>query len=299
VRRLFLIALLALAGCGGDDEPAATTPAPTAAAETPAPDADPAEPSGANAYIGSIAIDPADGTAFLGTGLGLFEVEGADAERVTGTLDGEGDISSNLVVRFAGPGELVASGHPEGETSLPESLGLLRSSDGGKTWTAVAALGEADYHILQVTDQRVVAVRAEEADVLVSGDGGRSFQTRTPPAPPFDVAIDPADPARLIVSTVQGLFTSNDEGRSWRPRDPAPESQLAWGEDGVFRADAGGIMSVSSDGGETWEQRGTIGLTPNELAVAADGTLYASSAGGEVLASSAGGDTCKRFVKLR
>jgi hypothetical protein len=58
--------------------------------------------SGADAYIGSIAVDPADGTVMLGTGLGLFRLAKGekDAERVTGELatpEGSGRVSSNLV----------------------------------------------------------------------------------------------------------------------------------------------------------------------------------------------------------
>ena len=74
IARLAVAALLALgaAGRGGDDEPTAATPtSPTAQpAETPAPPA-----SGANAFIGSIAVDPENGTVMIGTGLGLYRLK--------------------------------------------------------------------------------------------------------------------------------------------------------------------------------------------------------------------------------
>src|SRR5918997_116624 len=180
---------LALVGCGDDPQPAAT-PAPTANPTAPAEVATPAPPgSGANAFIGSIAVDPADGTLFLGTGLGLFRVEGKKQKRVVGELstpDGSGRLSSNLVVRFKGPGELLASGHPEGTGSLPENLGLIRSRDGGRTWEPISELGESDFHILQASGDRVLGVRAEETDIQISSDGGRAFDARTPPATPVD-----------------------------------------------------------------------------------------------------------------
>jgi photosystem II stability/assembly factor-like uncharacterized protein len=203
-------------------------------------------------------------------------------------------------VRFRAPGELLASGHPEGAGSLPENLGLIRSRDGGRTWESIAELGEADYHILQVSGDDVVGVLAEQADVQVSSDGGRTFEARTPPATPVDVALDPRDPANLVVATEQGIFTSADGGGSWRQREAATDSQLAWTESGeLYRADPGGLVKVSTDRGQTWDDRGTVDMTVNELAADAEGALYASVPGGEVKRSTDGGATWSRHVVLR
>ena len=241
----------------------------------------------------------------IGTGLGLFRAEqgASKAERVTGELttpDGAGPVSSNLVIRYAGPGELLGSGHPEGGgTALPENLGLIRSGDAGDTWESVSQLGESDFHILQARGDHVVAVRVDETDIQVSGDGGAGFESRTPPDMPLDVAFDPKDPLRMVVATQQGTFSSSDGGGSWRPRDPTPTEQLAWAKpDALYRADTGGLIKVSADGGATWKDRGTVGLPVNELAVDEEGTLYASVAGGEVHRSTDGGATWKRLLRL-
>jgi hypothetical protein len=312
IARLAVLAALAVAaaGCGGSDEPAETAQTPTPTSTEAAPPADPVEAapsavSGANAFIGSIAVDPKDGTVMLGTGLGLFRLKpGAkDAKRVVGELrgpDGSGSVSSNLVVRYAGPGDLVASGHPEGGGGLPENLGLMRSRDAGNTWEPIAELGEADYHILQLTGKHVVGVKAEEREIRVSADGGQTFDARTPPDMPLDVVFDPSDPKRMVVTTEQGVFSSADEGGTWRPRDGVPSEQLAWGRpDALYRADPGGVIKVSADGGATWKDAGTVGITVNELAVDARGALYASVSGGIVKRSTDGGASWSRFVKLK
>ena len=44
------------------------------------------------------------------------------------TPSGSGPVSGNLVVRYPGAGDLLASGHPEGG-SLPENLGLINRRD--------------------------------------------------------------------------------------------------------------------------------------------------------------------------
>ena len=301
-----MLAALAVVGCGGDDDPAPSPPAATANPTAPAAEATPAPPgSAANAFIGSMAVDPADGRLYLGTGLGLFRVnaEGRGQRRITGkmrTPDGEGSLSSNLVLRFRGPGELLASGHPEGEGSLPEYLGLIGSGDGGRTWESISELGDADFHILQVDGDRVVGVKVEETDIQISDDGGRTFETRTPPAMPLDVVSDPEDPRRMALSTAEGTFTSSDGGGSWRRRDPAAGGQLEWAApDALYSADAGGGVRRSGDGGQTWEDVGTVDLTVNELVSDADGALYASVPGGEVRRSTDGGATWEPHVKLR
>ncbi len=303
--RLLVLITLAVAGCGGD-EPSGTASTPTPNPTTAEPDSTPAPPgSAANAFIGSLAVDPGDGTLMIGTGLGLFRAaKGAkQAERVTGELaspDGSGPVSSNLVVRYAAAGDLLGSGHPEGGgTGLPEDIGLVRSSDAGDSWEVVSAFGEADFHILQARGDRVVAVKVEEADIQVSTDGGRTFEPRTPPTLPLDVEFDAEDPKRMVVATAQGIFTSGDEGRSWRPRDPIASEQLAWMKPTeLYRADPGGAVKVSADGGATWEERGNVGLTVNELAVDAGGALYAAVPGGEVKTSSDGGATWESLLRL-
>ena len=118
-----------------------------------------------------------------------------EAEKLTGQLDG-GTVSGNLVVRFAGPNDLLASGHPQ-EGDLPENLGLIRSKDHGETWTAVEGVEEADYHELEIVGDQLIAVEAESPDIKVSRDGGRSWETRTPPDAPIDVVVNPARPRPL------------------------------------------------------------------------------------------------------
>jgi hypothetical protein len=300
--------MAAIAACGGSEQPR-DAPAEPPPAETAAPTTEPAAAataspaSAANAYIGSIAVDPRDGAAYLGTAAGLFRVgkPGATPERVVGKLTASGatgEISSNLFVRSAGPGKLLASGHPEAG-ALPENLGLIRSLDGGQTWSPVAQLGEADFHLLDLSRQRVVAVEAEGDAVRVSDDGGRSFADRALPSAPIDLALDPRDVRQLAVSTEQGVFTSTDDGRSWRPRDAPAGARLAWDAKGaLYAADRRGQLTVSGDGGQTWAARGSIGAAPNALVVAADGKLYAAVPNGEVRFSTDGGRTWKDYAKL-
>jgi hypothetical protein len=304
----FLLSV-ALAGCGGD-EPSAEdpppAPAPTAAA--PAETSEPADSpdGGGSPFIGSLTVDPGDGTLIAGTGLGLYRLE-AGAKRAKPfdgeltTPSGTGAISPNLVLRFTGPGELIASGHPKDPGSgLPENLGLIRSDDGGATWTSLSLLGEEDLHALDVRGDVVAGQPVEAASVLVSTDGGKSFEERTPPAAPLDVDLDPKNPRRIATTTADGLFVSKDGGGSWRQRDVlTTETHLAWSETGpLYRVDAGGVVQASEDGGESWEQAGNAGGPPTTVTVDAEGRLYVALAGARIVRSSDGGKSFEELVRL-
>jgi hypothetical protein len=104
----------------------------------------------------------------------------------------------------------------------------------------------------------------------------------------------------MVVATKQGVFTSRDGGGSWRQRDPTATEQLAWGApDALYRADPGGSIKVSRDGGASWDETGNVGSpTVNELAVDAGGALYAGVPGGEVKRSADGGATWTSLLTL-
>ena len=97
----------------------------------------------------------------LGTGLGLFRAaKGADtAERVVGELrlpDGSGPVSSNLVVRYARPGELLALRPPRGRgRAAREPRADPARATPASTCEPVVELGQADFHIIQAAGDRL------------------------------------------------------------------------------------------------------------------------------------------------
>ena len=107
-----------------------------------------------------------------------------------------------------------------------------------------------------------------------------------------DLAIDPSDPRRWIATAPDGVWLSRDEGGTWRPVDPVPNSYLAWPTaDALFRLDPGGPLMVSRDGGGRWEEVGSTGGEPRALTAADPDLLYAALVDGTVTASRDGGAT--------
>src|SRR5215218_5011384 len=223
--KLFLVLLACaalVAGCGddgGDDDAQAALAVPWV------------DPDGDPPYIGSLSVNPGDGSIFMGTNTGLFEIPkaGGKPAKVTGQLktpNGEGAVSESLVAKFVGPDELIASGHPSGGSTLPPALGLIRSADAGKTWESVSELGTADFHALSVVSDVLVAPLYGQGQVLVSRDGGKRFDSRVAPMALVDLAVDPGDANRWVATSEQGIFVSADEGRTWRQRDLTPNVRL-------------------------------------------------------------------------
>jgi photosystem II stability/assembly factor-like uncharacterized protein len=292
---LLVVALAVLVGCGGDDGNGGAQ-----ANELAVPWVD---PDGDPPYIGSIDVNPADGSLFMGTNTGLFRIaEGASKpEKVTGTLttpEGEGNVSESLIARFSGPDTVLGSGHPSAGGTLPPALGLIRSEDAGKTWESVSELGTADFHALEISGDRLVGALFGQAQVLMSEDEGRTWETRTAPMPLVDLAVDPANPDHWVGTSERGLFISTDGGQSWRQQDPIPNIRLAWPEGGdLYRVEPGGPVKASSDGGENWEDRGSTGGEPHAMTVAEDGTVYVALLDGTVKESGDGGQTFTDRVK--
>ena len=271
---LVALAMMGVGACGGDSEGAAEG---GPIIEDPGP-----------VHVHGLGVNPADGALFVATHTGLFRASPGE-RRAHRVADRYQDTMGFTVT---GRNRFLGSGHPDGREDLPPFLGLIRSTDAGRTWQPVSLMGKRDFHVLEAAGSRVYGYGtdfdSEQASLLVSDDGGGGWEERMPPEPLLSLAIDPGDPNRIVASGEHGSYASTDAGQAWRPLgDDA--GLVAWSEAGtLFLVRLDGGVARSSDGGLTWEDAGQAGGQPaafesigKELYVALhDGTIKRSDDGG-------------------
>jgi photosystem II stability/assembly factor-like uncharacterized protein len=167
---------------------------------------------------------------------------------------------------------------------------LIETTDGGETWQQLSLEGEADFHSLEARHGRVYGLNAMTGEFMVSEDM-QTWESRSQ-IPMADFTVSPQDADVLLATTEQGLARSDDGGSSFSAVSGAPVLLLvSWAEDGtVIGVEPEGAVHASTDGGQTWEQRGQLDASPHALTAAGDDQVYAAI-DGAILASADGGRT--------
>lgn len=275
-----LIALLLVAaGCGGGDERSQRAGA----------DDDPVVEDPGPVHVHGLGINPKDGALFIATHTGLFRA-GADEQRARRVGERYQDTMGFAVV---GPDRFIGSGHPDGRDRLPPFLGLIQSTDAGRTWEPISLLGKSDFHVLETSGRMVYGFGSDfesrRMQFLVSSDRGRAWDEREFPEPLISLAVHPDAAGTFIASGEGALYKSTAAGgRFTRLRGPA--GLLAWTDDGTISVvRANGAVHASEDGGRSWREVGQVGGQPaayenagNQLLVALhDGTVKSSTDDGK------------------
>ena len=180
-----------------------------------------------------------------------------------------------------------ASGHPGEGMDAPADLGLMASSDKGRTWKAVSLSGEVDFHRLSASGTAIVGVSAHDGRLLRSDDAGSRWTDLGTPGL-FDLAINPLDTAVIVGTTEDGPVRSSDSGASFQPLAGAPLLVLlTWSGSTLYGVDVDGGIHQSTDNGTTWLPQGS--LTGQATAIAASGSKIAALVGDSIVESVDGG----------
>ena len=254
-RRRFLLAgsalatLAVLTACGstGAATPSARGGSPAAAPVSSPASASSSRPPVAITHIHAVARDPKSGELLLATHEGLFR-------HVNGDLVQNGPVIDLMGFAVAPDGTYYASGHPGVGVDLPQPVGLITSTDAGRSWRVASRGGQSDFHALTAGSTAVIGFDG----VLRSSTDGTTWTTRSIPAPPRTLAAAPTS-GTLLATTEAGLLASSDTGATWRPLSP-PGTALAvtWADEKtIVIATTTGQLGVSSDAGATWSLNAT------------------------------------------
>jgi photosystem II stability/assembly factor-like uncharacterized protein len=190
------------------------------------------------------------------------------------------------------------------------SIGLLKSVDGGDSWTAY---GDADVPLTSLaidpsTPSTIYAGNATGVGVGKSTDGGATWNAINGNLPVTDsafplvlaVAVDPGRPSRVLAATLgDGLFATEDGGATWTEMDAGLRSSAiafllfpTGSSSPVAAATLGAGVYRSVDDGATWTASNDGLNLSRVFALAADpgaaGTLYAGASDGVYRSSDSG-----------
>ena len=272
--------MLLIAGCGGADEETQRAAEVAQAEEERV------------AHVHGLGVDPGDRSLYIATHTGLFRAA-AGSNRAQRVGDSYQDTMGFTVV---GPRRFLGSGHPDARTGEPPLLGLIESTDAGKSWRPVALSGEADFHVLRTSGSTVYGFDATTRRLLVRA-GGRWSELRFPGAAVVDLVTHPSDPDELVLMSDRGLYRSSNFGRRW-------QRLAASGPGLILRDSRGRLILLRDDGsverssnGRRWRVVGHVDGQP--AAAVADGDeLYVALHDIGVMQSSDGGRSWRVRVGL-
>lgn len=148
---------------------------------------------------------------------------------------------------------IYTSGHPAPTSPLRNPLGLMKSTDGGASWTAVGLAGESDLHQMAAGYQSnaVYVVNSEpnskmrQTGLHHTTDDGKSWKRSAAAgltAQIISIAPHPSEPETLAVGTANGLYLSRDFGASFKSTGNSSAVTAA-----LFDLDGKQIFFVSED----------------------------------------------------
>ncbi len=240
-------------------------------------------------HVHGLGINPSDGSLFIATHTGLFRV-GKNSRKAVRIADRFQDTMGFSIV---GANRFLGSGHPDArEQELPPLLGLIESTDAGKSWEPISLLGEADFHVLRSAGARVYGYDASNDRLLTSSDQGGTWKELGKPGPIVDLAFNARVPRLLATaagSLEQGMYESRNDGQSWKRLNDAV-GLLAWpAPNRLYLVDGLGQVLASPNGGRTLMKRGEIGGEPAALLAVGTDELYAALHDGTIKRSKDGG----------
>ncbi|NIP62681.1 MAG: hypothetical protein GWN01_03565 [Nitrosopumilaceae archaeon] len=165
---------------------------------------------------------------------------------------------------------LYSSGHPLNGGNT----GLIKSTDGGKTWQHVSNVLEppVDFHTMAVSKNNpnlLVGFDSGARGLFKTTDAGKTWETLVHPEYIVSLAIAPNDSNTIFAGTGKGIFKSTDGGKTWNhlTYKGLTVFALAFDDNKTLFASVDTIGIVKSiDLGKSWEDLPDFDLTITSIA---------------------------------
>lgn len=178
-----------------------------------------------NGGIGSIPLRDIHGISFSPDGeLYIATHEGLLVYDETWSVP---DILVNDYMGYSGTSDgFYSSGHPGPTSSLPNPLGLVRSTDFGATISTLRFLGESDFHTMAASYRGNTAYVSNSAPnselaqglyyTLDEGQTWINIAANGLSDTPFSIAVHPDDSSIVAVASRSGTYLSTDNGTNFQ-----------------------------------------------------------------------------------
>ena len=212
---------------------------------------DPRQARTSISHVHALVTNPADGSLLAATHEGVFKLENGVA-----TLVGKGH-QDTMGLAVIGPDQFYASGHPEPGKGTSPHLGLIKSIDATTTWATMSKEGQADFHSLAPTKTGVYGYNSVTSTLMHSNDGKE--WTDLLKTGSYDIAADPQDPERLLLTTAEGVQTYRRGATPELIPGTAGIALIEWVDDGsIIGLKVDGRIVVSNDEGRSWSPAGNV-----------------------------------------
>ena len=212
----------------------------------------------------------ANGALIAGTNRGIFILDrNGSAWRSINNVRGEDPPPSAKGTKKKSPAPAAAGVLREAKVNDIEvapdrwlaatSVGLFVSTDEGKIWMGRPVVERKEF--VSVQSQKGLVAAATRTEILVSEDGGGSWQVATLPqklASIRGVTVTPQ--TEILVVSREGAFRSSDAGKTFaRMVNGLPNedlSSISYDESGealLATSLSSGVIFRSDDGGRTWQ----------------------------------------------
>lgn len=210
--------------------------------------------NGLSGSVRSVAIHPDNTTVYAGAEDGIY-------------VSRDRGLNWNILSNALGTGEtqglVVDPGNPRAIYATKWGQGVYRSIDGGISWDlGNGGLSDTQLFDLDLHPQNAsILYAATWSGVFRSVDAGANWVELSSPNRVSELAIDPADPNRIIITTEgYGIARSTDGGETWTTVNQGLGDVTQFvgiaiapgGSGAVYAGSVNNGIFISNDYGDTW-----------------------------------------------